>query len=145
MDAVIATPAGLPVTGPLTPSGRPNTFLHLGVTEVKSPLSDTIVLRYDSETKQTERTMCIECALLIKRGRGVRLSNPFFDNGVGDPLYFLAAAVEFETIVVPRYGRVAFETGNRGACRRFLSGFTYDEKKVWQDVTGTPFPFRYFK
>jgi hypothetical protein len=112
---------------------------------IKSPLSATIIIAYDPSTRETERTVCSACLDLVQ-GRlrlTVRRGGPYFEAGVGDPLYFLGAGVRFSTVVVPYYGRIAY--AKRANIDRFLRRFKLEDKIRWEELTGTPFPYKLFK
>ena len=119
-----------------------NDLLATAPIRVKSPLSDVIIIEYDPATKQTTKRLCAACRAYIESNEYVLYTAPFFDHGVGDPLYFIAAGVEFETMVVPRFGTIAW--CNPDALRRFLRRFSYDDKRTWRKETGMPFPYEYF-
>jgi len=132
------------------------TFVGIGqVLTVKSPLSSSIILSYDGTTKETLPGFCQECYDVVK---GIRIfsqksptcmTSPFFDNGVGDPIYFLGAGVEFNTLILPaRWGRIAWEKGNKQAedvVRSMISSLPKTVRKQWGEKTGNHFPHWLYK
>lgn len=113
--------------------------------QIKSPCSDTVVSEYDPVTRCTTRRVCTEAVFFIaSRTRWLDMSphNPFFDNGVGDPLYFIAAGVEYKTLVTPFFGTVAYVDDI--AIERFLKRFGREAMQNWLEDTGFPFPYRRF-
>lgn len=109
----------------------------------RSPLSEIIIIEYDPKTGVTTRRTCPECLEFIRSDAKVHPNNgPFFELGVGDPLYFIGAGVAYRTVILPYYGDVAFERIE--TIRKFNERFSYRQKREWKKLTGIPFPYKYF-
>lgn len=110
--------------------------------EKTSPLSDTVIIEYDPDTGKTHRRVCASCRRFIESDETVKHGAPFFQEGVGDPLYFIGAGVRYWSLIVPHWGRVAFHRWENW--EEFRGQFSYDQKREWSDLTGVPFPYEFF-
>lgn len=113
---------------------------------IYSPCTGIVVRDYDPATGITTKTVC-EVARLFITSRDAYFPphspvDPFFERGVGDPVYFIAAGVDFRSIVTPYYGTVAY--ADESAIKRFLKRFGRDGMDNWEYDTGVPFPYRRF-
>lgn len=133
---------------------------HEGGEEVTvvSPLSDVVISRYDPKTGDTERQVCPACRRFIETDQVSKRGQPYFDHGVGDPVYFMGAGVKYWSLVVPRWGRIAFHRWDNWEAYRDYhpknedpnhhatdwSRFSPQQKRNWREETGVPFPYEYF-
>lgn len=115
---------------------------------VKSPVSDTIIIEYDPDTGWTRRFRCERCLDIVDGTESFRQDRRgiFFENGIGDPIYFLGAGIEYDSEIIPRYGRVAWARTPEGLhrMRNFVEPFR-KYKVDWRRMTGVPFPNRLFR
>jgi hypothetical protein len=118
---------------------------------ITSPLSDIVISAYDPKTGKTRRRVCPKCRRFIETDQLVRRGDPYFDAGVGDPIYFIGAGVKYRSLVVPIHGRVAFHDWENWVEYRdnhpkddSRTRFSYHQKKNWKDETGVPFPYEFF-
>lgn len=121
------------------------------VVTVESPRSDVIISQYDPNTGKTQRKVCPACRRLIETDKLIRRGAPYFDSGVGDPIYFFGAGVQYWSLVVPIHGRVAFHRWENWVDYRDnhpkdddRKRFSYQQKKNWRDECGVPFPYEFF-
>jgi len=118
---------------------------------INSPLSDVKISEHDPETGNTTRRVCPECRRFIETNKLVKRGRPYFDAGVGDPLYFIGAGVKYRSLIVPIHGRIAFHDWNNWVQYRDThphhdgkERFSYDQKSNWDEKTGVPFPYEFF-
>lgn len=113
---------------------------------IYSPCTGIVVRDYDPRTGVTTKTVC-EVARLFITSRDLYFPphssiDPYFERGVGDPVYFIAAGVDFRSLTVPYYGTVAY--ADEGVMKRFLKRFGREVIDGWEWETGVPFPYRRF-
>lgn len=119
--------------------------------KITSPLSDVVIAETDPETGTTTRRVCPECTRFIETNQVVKRGAPYFDKGVGDPIYFIGAGAEYRSLVVPIHGRVAFHDWDNWTYYRDnhphksdKERFSYDQKSNWKEKVGVPFPYEFF-
>lgn len=118
---------------------------------INSPLSDIVISEHDPETGDTIRRVCPECRRFIETNQVVKRSRPYFNCGVGDPLYFIGAGVEYRSLIVPIHGRIAFHDWDNWVQYRdnhphdsSKERFSYNQKSNWKEKVGVPFPYEFF-
>lgn len=114
---------------------------------ITSPITGEIVRWRDPDTGETHKVVCPECLAVVLGHRKFEMRierGIYFDKvGVGDPAYFIAAGVDFKTVVVPHFGRVAYTTKRQ--ITTFLKRFSPNDKRRWKRVTGLPYPYKLFQ
>jgi hypothetical protein len=119
---------------------------------ITSPLSDVKISEVDPETGETTRRVCPECRRFIETNEVVKRGGPYFSRGVGDPIYFIGAGVNYRSLIVPIHGRVAFHDWSNWEAYRDhhphnddQQRFSYNQKNNWKDEVGVPFPYEFFE